>query len=51
MAAVMNCDIHLTDKLSIYSQEVGRLGIEIVPPCVNRSLATFSVSDGRVVYG
>ena len=27
-----------------------RLGIETVPPCVNRSLATFSVKDGRVVY-
>ncbi len=50
MAAVMNCDIHLTDKLGAYKQEVDRLGIEIVPPCVNRSDATFTVSDGRVVY-
>ncbi len=51
MAAVMNCDIHLTDKLAIYADEVRRgLGIEIVPPCVNRSMATFSVSDGRIVY-
>ena len=37
MAAVMNCDIHLTDKLGAYKQEVDRLGIEVVPPCVNRS--------------
>ena len=29
MAAVMNCDIHLTDKLAAYKQEVDRLGIEI----------------------
>ncbi|SIO05623.1 DNA polymerase III subunit alpha [Vannielia litorea] len=51
MAAVMNCDIHLTDKLAVYAEEVRRgLGIEIVPPCVNRSLETFSVSEGRVVY-
>jgi DNA polymerase-3 subunit alpha len=51
MAAVMNCDMHLTDKLSIYAEEVRRgLEIEIVPPCINRSEATFSVSDGRVVY-
>ncbi|MBM7066640.1 DNA polymerase III subunit alpha [Actibacterium sp. 188UL27-1] len=51
MAAVMNCDIHLTDKLAVYAEEVRRgLEIEIVPPCVNRSLATFSVSEGRVVY-
>ncbi|MHA3977806.1 DNA polymerase III subunit alpha [Halovulum sp. GXIMD14794] len=51
MASVMNCDIHLTDKLSIYKQEVDRLGIEVIPPCVNRSEALFSVSEGRVVYG
>ena len=50
MAAVMNCDIHLTDKLGAYKQEVDRLGIEVVPPCVNRSEATFGVADGRVVY-
>ncbi|RVT85557.1 DNA polymerase III subunit alpha [Rhodobacteraceae bacterium CCMM004] len=52
MAGVMNCDIHLTDKLAVYAEEVRRgLGIEIVPPCVNRSMAEFSVSDGKVVYG
>ena len=50
MAAVMNCDIHLTDKLSVYKQEVDRLGIETIPPCVNRSAATFTVDQGRVVY-
>ncbi|MEL6679043.1 MAG: DNA polymerase III subunit alpha, partial [Pseudomonadota bacterium] len=50
MAAVMNCDLHLTDKLNVYKQEVDRLGIEVVSPCVNRSEATFSVSEGRVVY-
>ncbi|NDW53122.1 DNA polymerase III subunit alpha [Aliiroseovarius sp. PrR006] len=52
MAGVMNCDIHLTDKLSVYANEVRRgMDIEIVPPCVNRSLETFSVKDGKVVYG
>ena len=51
MAGVMNCDLHLTDKLGGYAEEVRRgLGIEIVPPCVNRSEATFSVSEGRIVY-
>jgi len=50
MAAVMNADIHLTDKLGAYKQEVDRLGITVVPPCVNRSAATFSVADGKVVY-
>ena len=51
MAGVMNCDLHLTDKLAVYAEEVRRgLEIGIVPPCVNRSEATFSVADGKVVY-
>ncbi len=50
MAAVMNCDIHLTDKLAIYKREVDKLGITTVAPCVNASEATFSVRDGAVVY-
>ncbi len=51
MAGVMNCDLHLTDKLAVYAEEVRRqLKIEIVPPCVNRSQATFSVHEGKVVY-
>src|SRR5690606_15269578 len=43
-------DIHLTDKLAVYKREVDRMGIEVVPPCVNRSMASFSVSGGRLVY-
>ncbi|ADO43255.1 DNA polymerase III subunit alpha [Ketogulonicigenium vulgare Y25] len=51
MAGVMNCDIHLTDKLAVYFQEVRRgLKLGTVPPCVNRSLATFDVVDGKLVY-
>jgi len=51
MAGVMNCDIHLTDKLGVYFQEVKKgLGIEYTPPCVNRSQATFDVFEGKLVY-
>ncbi|MEM8630957.1 MAG: DNA polymerase III subunit alpha [Pseudomonadota bacterium] len=56
MAGVMNCDLHLTEKLAVYADEVrkpqgrGGLGIEIVPPCVNRADAVFSVVDDKVVY-
>ncbi len=51
MAGVMNCDIHLTDKLAIYMGEARRgLDIEVIPPCVNRSLATFDVVDQKLVY-
>jgi DNA polymerase-3 subunit alpha len=51
MAGVMNCDIHLTDKLAIYFEEVKK-GLELpwVPPCVNRSQAMFDVQNGELVY-
>lgn len=51
MAGVMNCDIHLTDKLSVFAEEVKRgLDVEIIPPCINRSLATFDVVDQKLIY-
>ena len=51
MAGVMNCDIHLTDKLAVYFQEVKKgLSISYIPPCVNRSGATFDVRDQKLVY-
>ena len=51
MAAVMNCDLHLTDKLAVYKREVDKLGLATVAPCVNASLASFTVRDGAIVYG
>ncbi|MDO5659066.1 MAG: DNA polymerase III subunit alpha [Paracoccus sp. (in: a-proteobacteria)] len=50
MAAVMNCDIHLTDKLAVYKREVDRMGIEVVAPCVNRSGAQFTTQGPRIHY-
>ncbi|MET4103026.1 DNA polymerase-3 subunit alpha [Roseovarius sp. MBR-78] len=51
MAGVMNCDIHLTDKLTVYFEEVKKgLGLPWAPPCVNRSDATFVVRDGVLHY-
>ncbi|MDQ2092389.1 DNA polymerase III subunit alpha [Marimonas arenosa] len=46
MAGVMNCDIHLTDKLGVYFEEVKK-GLELTwfPPCVNRSEARFTVKE------
>ncbi|MFO7757645.1 MAG: DNA polymerase III subunit alpha [Roseovarius sp.] len=51
MAGVMNCDIHLTDKLAVYFQEVKKgLGLPWAGPCVNRSEALFTVREGRLHY-
>jgi len=51
MAGVMNCDIHLTDKLAVYFEEVKK-GLELpyIPPCINRSYALFDVANGALVY-
>ena len=52
MAGVMNCDIHLTDKLSQYVDEVRKgLKLPFVSPCVNRSQPKFSVIENSLIYG
>lgn len=51
MASVMKSDISDTGKLGAYAHEVRRLGIELVPSCVNRSEPGFAVSDGKIIYG
>jgi len=50
MAAVMNLDIHNTDKLNQFMQECRRLKVPIEVPDVNRSRARFTVEDGRILY-
>ncbi len=52
MAGVMNCDLHLTDKLSQYVDEVRKgLKLPFVSPCVNRSQPKFSVLENSLIYG
>ncbi len=42
-AASMAFDIHQTDKLAIFADDMRRLGIECLPPEINTSLADFNV--------
>ncbi|WP_404404198.1 DNA polymerase III subunit alpha [Pelagibacterium halotolerans] len=49
-AASMTLDMAQTDKLSDFRREAQKKGIEVVPPCVNRSEVNFSVRDGRIHY-
>lgn len=44
-AASMAYDIHQTDKLAIFHDDMRRLGIACLPPCINASSADFSVED------
>jgi DNA polymerase-3 subunit alpha len=50
LAASMTLDINNTDKLSEFRTEAQRLGIKVEAPNVNRSGATFEVSDGTIYY-
>ena len=50
LAASMTLDLHNTDKLNTFKQELDRLRIKLLPPDVNSSLAVFSVEkadEGR----
>ncbi len=50
LAACMSLAINASDKLAALKQEVGRLGIALLPPDINRSGADFRVEigpDGR----
>jgi len=50
IAAIMSLDINNVDKLAQFQQESKRMGIEIVSPCVNTTMADFDVADGKVLY-
>jgi DNA polymerase-3 subunit alpha len=43
MAASMTLDIQNTDKLYLFKQELERLNIDLLPPNINKSDATFKV--------
>ncbi len=50
MCAVMDLDITNTDKLAAFKSECKVLGIEVLKPDVNESLAKFSVQNGKLRY-
>ena len=50
MCAVMDLDITNTDKLAGFKAECKAMGIEVLKPDVNESLAKFSVQSGKLRY-
>ncbi|HPF78762.1 MAG TPA: DNA polymerase III subunit alpha, partial [Alphaproteobacteria bacterium] len=50
MAASMTLDAGNTDKLSVFKQELDRMGIELLPPDINKSGVMFRVEDGKIRY-
>ena len=49
-AASMSFDMALTDKLSIFVEDMRRGGLECLPPDINASHAFFTVENGAVRY-
>lgn len=50
MAASMSLDIHNTDKLAVFKQELDQMGIKLLPPDINRSFSEFTVEGESVRY-
>jgi DNA polymerase III subunit alpha len=50
LAASMTLDLNNTDKLSEFRSEAQRLGIKVEAPSINRSGASFEVSDNTIYY-
>ncbi len=50
MAASMTLDYGNTDKLSVFKQELDRMGIELLPPDINKSGVMFRVEGNAVRY-
>jgi DNA polymerase-3 subunit alpha len=51
MAAVMTCEMSNTDAIMEYLEESRRMGIEVLPPDINRSERGFTVEGQRIWYG
>ncbi|NBB72924.1 MAG: DNA polymerase III subunit alpha [Bacteroidetes bacterium] len=51
MAAAMTNDMGNNDKLSVVLEEARTMGLEILPPSINRSAANFTVDDGAIRFG
>ncbi|MBQ2679841.1 MAG: DNA polymerase III subunit alpha [Firmicutes bacterium] len=50
MAALMSSVMDNTDKLSGYISECKKIGIELLPPDVNKSFSRFTVEDGKIRF-
>lgn len=52
MTALLNCNSDNLDKLNLYLSECYRLGISVLPPDINKSNTTFTISDdNKILFG
>ena len=51
MAAQISSYMGNTDQVSLYIEECKRLGIEILPPDINKSYKKFTTENGKIRFG
>jgi DNA polymerase-3 subunit alpha len=51
MAARMTSEMENREKVALYIEESKRCGVEILPPCINRSIVDFSVEGEAIRFG
>lgn len=51
MTAVLTYEIDDTESLFKYTNEAKRMGIEFLPPDINKSMSSFSIEDNKIRYG
>lgn len=51
MAALMTSVMGDTAQIARYIRNCGDMGIEVLPPCVNKSMKKFSVENGKIHFG
>lgn len=50
MCAIMSLDMTNVDKLLIYKEECKKMGIQVLPPDINKSLTEFAVEGNNIRY-
>jgi len=50
-AASMSADMHNTDKINAYKQDMDRMGLVLLPPDINHSFAQFTAEGDAVRFG
>ena len=51
MASLLTTVLDSTDKVAEYIGEAGKMGLTVLPPSINKSLAGFTVEEGAIRFG
>jgi len=51
MAALLTCESGNLDKIAVYVEECRRMGIEVLPPDINKSYTGFTVEGDKIRFG